>query len=134
MDPFNALSIAAATRMIPPLREAPPAKVVLCALVASTDLEKAIDAANELIGGAGVPSAMMGGWPSKSPSRPATVGGRLTPYLRWVSRHLCANVLLLPRAMVRVMFVHFPLVRRPGKSTIWSCPHVLLWVSSPRRG
>jgi hypothetical protein len=35
--------------------------VTSCALVASTDLEKALDAAKEFIEGASAPSAMMGG-------------------------------------------------------------------------
>jgi hypothetical protein len=133
MDPFSALSNAAATRMIPPLREAPPAKVTSCALIASTDFEKALDAAKEVIGGTGVASAIMGGQPTKSPGRPAAVGGRLTPPSRWASHHLSARVPLLPRAIVCAMFVRFPLVRRSGKSTIQSCPHVLLRVSSPQR-
>jgi hypothetical protein len=68
MDPFNAMSAAAAMMMIPPLREAPPANVTSCALVTSTDLEKALDAGKEVIEGAGVPSVMMGGWPAKSPA------------------------------------------------------------------
>jgi hypothetical protein len=78
MDPFNAISTTVAARMIPPLKEAPPTKVTSCALVTSTDLEKALDAAKEVIGGAGVPSVMMGGQPVKSPSWRATVGVRLT--------------------------------------------------------
>jgi hypothetical protein len=61
MDPFNALLTAAAVRMIPSLREAPPAKVASCALVASIDLEKALDAAKKVIKGASVSSVMMGG-------------------------------------------------------------------------
>jgi hypothetical protein len=72
MDPFNTLSTAAAVRMIPPQREASPAKVASCALVASTDLEKALDAVKEVTGGSGTPSAMMAG-------QPAMVGGCMTP-------------------------------------------------------
>jgi hypothetical protein len=79
MDPFNALSPATAARMIPPLREAPPTKVTSCALVTSTDLEKALDVVKDIIGGVGAPSVIMGGRPAKSPGRPAAVGGRLTP-------------------------------------------------------
>jgi hypothetical protein len=45
MNPFNALSTAAAARKIPPLKEAPPAKVMSCALVALADVEKDLDAA-----------------------------------------------------------------------------------------
>jgi hypothetical protein len=48
MDPFNALSITAAARNIPPLKEAPPTKVMLCALVTSTDLEKTLDAVKKV--------------------------------------------------------------------------------------
>jgi hypothetical protein len=79
MDPFNALSTAVIARMIPPLREAHPTKVTSCTLVTSTDLEKALDVVKEVIGGAGAPSAMMGGRLAKSPSWLATVGGQLTP-------------------------------------------------------
>jgi hypothetical protein len=55
MDPFNALSIAAATRKIPPLKEASPTKVMSCVLITSTDLQKYLDAAKVLTGGASVP-------------------------------------------------------------------------------
>jgi hypothetical protein len=79
MDPFNALSTAVITRMIPPLREAHPTKVASCTLVTSTNLEKALDVVKEVIGGAGAPSATMGGRLAKSPSWLATVGGQLTP-------------------------------------------------------
>jgi hypothetical protein len=58
MHPFNAQSTTAATRKIPPLKEAPPTKVMSCAMVATTDLEKDLDAAKEVIGGAGVPSPL----------------------------------------------------------------------------
>jgi hypothetical protein len=58
--------------MTPPLIEASHAKVTSCALVASTDLEKALGAAKEVIRGAGAPSKMTGG-------QPTTIGGRLTP-------------------------------------------------------
>jgi hypothetical protein len=75
MDPFNALSTAVAVRKIPPLKEAPPAKVLSCALVASTDLEKTLDAAQEVIRGAGMPSVKMVGWPANSPDRPTVVCG-----------------------------------------------------------
>jgi hypothetical protein len=79
MDPFNALSTAAATRMIPLLREVATAKVTSRALVASTDLEKALDAMKDVIGGVGVPLAMMSDQLAKPPGRLATVGGQLTP-------------------------------------------------------
>jgi hypothetical protein len=75
IDPLNALSTTAAARMIPLLREAPPAKVASCVLVASTDLEKALDVAKEVIEGADAPSVTTGSQPAKSPNRPTTVGG-----------------------------------------------------------
>jgi hypothetical protein len=55
MDPFNALSTAVAAWNIPPLKEAPTAKVMSCALVASTDLEKTLDAVKDVTGGADTP-------------------------------------------------------------------------------
>jgi hypothetical protein len=79
MDPFNALSTAAAARKIPQLREAPPVKVMSCALVASIGLEKILDAVKEVNGGAGAPSVKMVGWPANSPSRPAMVCGQSVP-------------------------------------------------------
>jgi hypothetical protein len=79
MDPFNTLSTVAATRMIPPLRDASPAKVASCVLVASTDLEEALDAAKEDTRGAGTPSAMMAYRSAKSPGRQTMVGGHMTP-------------------------------------------------------
>jgi hypothetical protein len=47
-------------------------KVTSCALVASTNLEKALGTAKEVTGGADTPSAMMAG-------RPAIIGGHTTP-------------------------------------------------------
>jgi hypothetical protein len=91
MDPFNALSSVATVRMIPPLREAPPAKVTSCT--------------KEAIGGAGMPSRMMGGRPTDH------CWWMIDPPSRWVSRHLCARVPLLPRTVVRVLSMRFPLVR-----------------------
>jgi hypothetical protein len=79
MDPFNALSNAAATRKIPSLRDAPPAKVMSCALVASTDLERALDAVKEVTGGAGAPSTKMANLSVNSPGRPAMVCGHSAP-------------------------------------------------------
>jgi hypothetical protein len=61
MDPFNALSTATTARKIPLLKEASPAKVMSCALVASTDLHKDLDAAKEVTEGAGAPSVQMVG-------------------------------------------------------------------------
>jgi hypothetical protein len=61
MDPFNALSIIAAARKIPPLKEASPTKVMSCALVTLTDLEKTLDATKEVTRGANTPSVKMAG-------------------------------------------------------------------------
>jgi hypothetical protein len=63
MDSFNALSTAAAARKIAPLKEAPPAEVMSCALVALTDLEKDLDAVKEVTGGAGMTLVKMAGRP-----------------------------------------------------------------------
>jgi hypothetical protein len=78
MQPLiNALSTAAAVRKIPPLKEASPAKVMSCALVTLTDLEKDLDAAKEVTGGVVVSFVKMAGqlpwsaghglWPSPPP-------------------------------------------------------------------
>jgi hypothetical protein len=75
MDPFNALSTAASARKIPPWKETPPAKVMSCALVASKDLEKDLDDAKEVTGGAGTPSVKMAG----RPARLAMVCGHSAP-------------------------------------------------------
>jgi hypothetical protein len=79
MDPINALSTAAAARKIPPLKEAPPAKVMSCALVASTDLEKGLDAMKKVTRGASAPSMKMDGRAANSPSRLAMVCGHSAP-------------------------------------------------------
>jgi hypothetical protein len=79
MDPFNALSTAVAARNIPPLKEAPPAKVMSYALVASTDLEKTVDATKEVTRGAGAPSTKLVGRSANSPSRTAMVCGQSVP-------------------------------------------------------
>jgi hypothetical protein len=79
MDPFNVLSTVAATRKIPPLKEAPPAEVMSCALVTLTELEKTLDTVKEVTGGASTPSAKMVGWPANSPGRPALVCGQSVP-------------------------------------------------------
>jgi hypothetical protein len=79
MDPFNALSTIATARKIPPLREAPPAKVMSRAFVTSTDLERTLDATQEVTGGASAPLAKMAGQPTNSPDRPATVCGHSPP-------------------------------------------------------
>jgi hypothetical protein len=75
-DPINALSTATATRKIPLLNEASPTKVMSCALITSTDLQKDLDAAKEVTGGAGAPSAKMAGRPANSPGWTAMVCGQ----------------------------------------------------------
>jgi hypothetical protein len=62
MHPFNALSTIVVARKIPPLKEAPPAKVMLSVLIASTDLEKDLDATREVTVGASAPSPLAGCW------------------------------------------------------------------------
>jgi hypothetical protein len=79
MDPFNALSIATAARKIPPLKEELPANVISCALVALTDVEKDLDAAKEVTGGASAPSVKMVSRPANSLGWPAMVCGNSTP-------------------------------------------------------
>jgi hypothetical protein len=122
-DPFNALSTAAAARKIPPLKEAPPAKVMSCALVALTYLEKDLDAAKEVTGGAGTPLVKMAG-------RPWFVAIQL-PMMR-AGHHQRAKVPLVPEALEHASLVLFPLVQRLGRSTDRSHLHVPQWGSSLR--
>jgi hypothetical protein len=70
MNPFNALSTAAAARKIPPLKEAPPAL---------TDLEKDLDSTKEVTEGANAPSAKLAGRSANSPDRLAMVCGQSVP-------------------------------------------------------
>jgi hypothetical protein len=105
MDPFNALSTTAAARKIPPMKEASPTKVMSCALVASTDLQKDLDAIKEVTVGAGAPSVKMA-------SRPAMVcghsalrdEGRPSPALQGSpctrGYGMCPVRALSPRAMI----------------------------------
>jgi hypothetical protein len=79
MDPFNALSTAAAARKILQLKEASPDKVMSCVLIASIDLKKDLDAAREVIGGASTPSVKMASRPANSPARSAVVCGQSVP-------------------------------------------------------
>jgi hypothetical protein len=79
MDPFNAVSTAAAVRKIPPLKEALPTKVMSCALVVLTDLDKDLATAKEVAGGVGAPSVKMAGRPANSPGRSAMVCGHSAP-------------------------------------------------------
>jgi hypothetical protein len=113
MDPFNALSTVVATRKIPPLKEASPAKVMLCVLVASTDLQKDLDVAKEVTGGVGMPSVKMVGWS-------ALVCGQLSPVM----------VPPVPKVVERTWLVLFPLIRRLGRTTDWSRLHIPLQESS----
>jgi hypothetical protein len=75
MDPINALSTAAAARKIPPLKEASLTKIMSCALFTSIELQKDLDAAKEVTGGARPPLAKMAGRPANSLGRPAMVCG-----------------------------------------------------------
>jgi hypothetical protein len=79
MDLFNTLSTAATARKILLLIEASPAKVMTCALITSTDLEKDLDAAKEVTGGADVPLAKMDGRPTNSHGQLAMVCGQSVP-------------------------------------------------------
>jgi hypothetical protein len=89
MDPFNALSIATVVWNIPMLKEAPTAEVMSCALVRSTDLEKTLDAAKEVIGGAGAPSVKMG------PSIPSFT---IAPF---VDSLLCYRLIRRPKSILQ---------------------------------
>jgi hypothetical protein len=109
MDPFHALSTAAATRNIPPLKEAPRAKVRSRALVASTDLEKALNAVKEVTRGAGPPSVKMAGRPANSPGQPVMVVADRSPMMR-ADHHQRAKVPLVPEVMERTQLMLFPLV------------------------
>jgi hypothetical protein len=102
MDPFNPLSTAAIARKIPPLKEAPPTKVMLCALVTSTDLEKDLDAIKEVTGGADAPSAKMAG-------RPWFVAN-WSPVMR-ADHYQRAEVPPVPKVMECHRLMLFPLVR-----------------------
>jgi hypothetical protein len=102
MDPFNALSTTAARRKIPPLKEAPLAKVMSCALVASTYLEKDLDAAKEVTRGAGMPSVKMAG-------RPWFVA--IQPRVIRAGHHQRNKVPLVPKAMECTSLMLFPLIR-----------------------
>jgi hypothetical protein len=99
MDPFNALSTATTARKIPSLQEAPPAKVMLCTLVMSRDLEKDLDATKEVNRGTNTPSAKM-----------AMVCGHSTPRDEGqASHHQRAKVPLVPEAMERAWLMVSPL-------------------------
>jgi hypothetical protein len=119
MDPFNALPTATAARNILPLKEAPLDKVMFCALVASTDLEKSLHVVKEVTGGAGAPSVKMVGQPA---SRPWFVANR-SPVMR-DNHHQCAKVPLVPEVMERTWLVLFPVVRRSGRSIDRSCLYI----------
>jgi hypothetical protein len=110
MDPFNALFTTTAARKIPQLKEAPLAKVISCALIVSTDLEKDFDATKEVIRGAGVPSVKMASQSAKSPSWLAMVCGHSTPMMR-AGHHQRAKVLLVPEAAECTRLVLFPLIQ-----------------------
>jgi hypothetical protein len=108
MDPFNALSTAAAARKIPSLKEAPPTKVISCALVTSTELEKNLDATRDVTGGAGTPMVKMAG-------HPWFVAIRAT--VRRAGHHQRAKIPLVPEVMERAQLMVFPLVVTPTSPT-----------------
>jgi hypothetical protein len=109
MDPFNALSTAAAARKIPPLKEASLAKVMLCALITSTDLQKDLDAAKEVTGGVGATSVKMAGRPANSPGC-QTWFVAIWPPVMGAGHHQRAKVPLVPEAVEHTWLVLFPLV------------------------
>jgi hypothetical protein len=102
MDPFNALSTTATARKIPPLKEVSPAKVMLCAFIASTDLHKDLDATKEVTRGACAPSVKM-------VSQPWFWANR-SPVMR-ANHHQRAKVPPALEAVEHAQFVIFPLVR-----------------------
>jgi hypothetical protein len=92
------------------LKEAPPTKVMSCALAASTDLEKDLDAAKEVTGGAGAPMAKMADQLANSPSQPAMVCGHSALVMR-AGHHQRVKVPLVPEVMERTRLMQFPLIR-----------------------
>jgi hypothetical protein len=72
------------------LKEASPAKVITCALIALAYLQKDIDAAKELTGGASVPLPKMA-------SQPWFVANR-SPVMR-ADHHQCAKVPPIPKVV-----------------------------------
>jgi hypothetical protein len=108
MDPLNALSTATAARKIPPLKEAPPAKVMSCALVALTDLEKDLYAAKEVTRGAGAPLAKIASQPANSPGQPAMVCGQSTPHDEGRSPPVSQGSPLYPRSWNAPGLCSFP--------------------------
>jgi hypothetical protein len=76
-----------------------------CALVASKDLVRALDAAKEVTRGASAPSAKMAG-------RPWFVGIQpFPPPIMRGSHHQHAKVPIMPEATERAWFILFPLVQ-----------------------
>jgi hypothetical protein len=124
MGPINALSIAVATRKIPPLKEAPPTKVMSCALVALTNLERAFDVVKEVTGGADAPSAKMAGRPANSLGRPTMVCGHSAPRDEGLSPPAhqgspCARG--YGTRPVRALFPH-PMIGKEHRSVTPTCP------------
>jgi hypothetical protein len=93
----------------PAIEEAPPAKVMSCALVTSTNLEKTLDAAKEVTGGAGVPSAkMVADRPTPLAGRPWLVANR-SPVMR-ADHHQHAKVPPISEVVECIWLVLSPLV------------------------
>jgi hypothetical protein len=108
MDPFNALSTVVATRKIPLVKEASPAKVMSSMLIALRYLQKDLDAAKEVTGGAGAPSAKMAGRPTPLAGRPWFVANR-SPVMR-ADHHQRAEVPPVPEVVERTQLMLFPLI------------------------
>jgi hypothetical protein len=81
-------------------------------LVASTDLERVLDAAKEFTEGVGVPSVKMAGRPPNSPGRLAMDFHQSPPPpMMKATHHQHAKVPLVPEVVERTWFALFPLVQ-----------------------
>jgi hypothetical protein len=106
-------------------------KVMSCALVASTNLQKDLDTAKGVTGGASAPSAKMVGRSDRSLSWSAMVCGQLVPHDEGRSPPTRQGS-PVPKVVDHARFELFPLVRPLGRSTDWSRLHVPLRGSSLR--
>jgi hypothetical protein len=82
------------------LKESQPTKVMSCALVSSTDLEKDLEVAKEVTGGAGVPSTKMASWLANPLAGRPWFAAILSPMMR-ANNHQCAKVPLILEAIER---------------------------------